>query len=297
MRNAYKNTPYFLREAKTIFKVDLLSNILSLFSIGLIFFILSLIIAGWLISNEIIQVIKQETEISIYYDENIKEEHLENLLLDIRNVQGIKEASIVNEEQSYSRMVDILGQESSILEYFDDNPFSPFVEVKIEMEGLDNILDELSSIEDIMYIRDNRIVIEKLQGIISIIEILGAFLLVAVGVSTIIIISHIIRQGIYNNRDEINTLKLLGAPNIFIQVPFFIEGIILTIIGGGIASILWIILIKYGYSNIDSILPFFPLPKVDELLWIIIIFNMVFSLLIGLLGSKFGLKSIKKQYT
>lgn len=297
MRNAYKNTLYFLREAKTIFKVDLLSNILSLFSIGLIFFILSLIIAGWLISNEIIQVIKQETEISIYYDENIKEEHLENLLLDIRNVQGIKEASIVNEEQSYSRMVDILGQESSILEYFDDNPFSPFVEVKIEMEGLDNILDELSSIEDIMYIRDNRIVIEKLQGIISIIEILGAFLLVAVGVSTIIIISHIIRQGIYNNRDEINTLKLLGAPNIFIQVPFFIEGIILTIIGGGIASILWIILIKYGYSNIDSILPFFPLPKVDELLWIIIIFNMVFSLLIGLLGSKFGLKSIKKQYT
>ena len=297
MRNAYKNTLYFLREAKTIFKVDLLSNILSLFSIGLIFFILSLIIAGWLISNEIIQVIKQETEISIYYDENIKEEHLENLLLDIRNVQGIKEASIVNEEQSYSRMVDILGQESSILEYFDDNPFSPFVEVKIEMEGLDNILDELSSIEDIMYIRDNRIVIEKLQGIISIIEILGAFLLVAVGVSTIIIISHIIRQGIYNNRDEINTLKLLGAPNIFIQVPFFIEGIILTIIGGGIASILWIILIKYGYTNIDSILPFFPLPKVDELLWIIIIFNMVFSLLIGLLGSKFGLKSIKKQYT
>lgn len=295
MRNMIKNTPYFLREARTIFRVDLLSNILSLLSIGLIFIILSLIIAGWWISKDIVQVIEQETEISIYYDESMNENSLEYLLTSIQDIQGINDVNIVNEEESYNRMIDILGQEADILGYFDDNPFSPFIEVKIEMEGLDNILHDLESIDDISYIRDNRQVIEKLEGIVNILEVLGMFLVVAVGISTIIIISHIIRQGIYNNRDEINTLKLLGAPDYFIQLPFFIEGIFLTIVGGLLASILWFVLIEKGYSNIDSILPFLPLPSVDAVQWRIVIFIMSFSILIGLSGSIFGLKSIKKQ--
>lgn len=291
-----RNTPYYLREAKTIFIVDLLSNIFSILSIGLIFLILSLVIAGWWISSDIIQVIEQETEISIYYGENIEEESLNDLLLNIRSIEGIKEASIVSEEESHNRMVDILGEDANILEYFDENLFSPFIEVKIEMDGLDNILDELLSIDEIEYIRDNRQVIEKLQGVVNILEILGLFLVVAVGISTIIIISHIIRQGIYNNREEINTLKLLGAPDYFIQVPFFIEGVIMTVIGGGVAALLWLILVEYGYSNIDNNLLFLPLPSADELRWSMIIFIIIFSTLMGFIGSKFGLKSIRKQH-
>lgn len=295
MRNMIKNSPYFLREAKTIFRVDLLSNILSLSSIGLIFIILSLIIAGWWISKDIVQVIEQETEISIYYDGSMNEDSIEDLLVSIQDIQGINDVNIVNKEESYNRMVDILGQEADILGYFDENPFSPFIEVKIEMEGLDDILHDLESIDDISYVRDNRQVIEKLQGIVSILEVLGMFLVVAVGISTIIIISHIIRQGIYNNRDEINTLKLLGAPDYFIQLPFFLEGIFLTIVGGLLASILWIVITKKGYSNIDSVLPFLPLPSVDALQWKIVTFIISFSILIGLIGSIFGLKSIKKH--
>lgn len=295
MRNIYKNIPYFVREAKIIFKVDLLSNILSLFSIALIFFILSLIIAGWWVSNDIVQVIEDETEISIYFDEDVEGADLDKLLMDIRSIQGINKASIVNKEESYNRMVDILGQEADILEYFDENPFSPFIEVKIDMEALEDILVELESLRGIDFIRDNRQVIEKLNGIISILEILGLFLVFAVGISTIIIISHIIRQGIYSHRDEINTLKLLGASNGFIQLPFFIEGLFLTIIGGIVASILWLISVRFGYSKINNILLFLPLPSTQELQWVIIIFIIIFSLVIGLIGSKFGLKSIRKQ--
>lgn len=293
MKGGIKNTPYFIREAKTIFKVDFLSNILSIFSIGLIFFILTLILTGWWISNNIVQVIQQETEISIYFNEDIQDLSLDNLLSKVKDIEGIRSADIVNEAESYDRMVDILGKEAEILNHFDNNPFSPFIEVKIEMESLDSILNELESFNDIEYIRDNRQVIDRLQDIIDIIEILGLLLGLAIGVSTAIIISHIIRQGIYNNRDEINTLKLLGAPDGFIQLPFYLEGIFLTIIGGGVAALLWLVLIKFGYSNIYNLLPFMPLPHGDEFMWPIIIFITLFSSFMGIIGSKFGLKSIK----
>ncbi|NLY46566.1 MAG: FtsX-like permease family protein [Tissierella sp.] len=293
MRNPFKNTAYYIKEAKTIFKVDLSSNILSILSIGLIFFILTLILTGWLISNNIVEIIEKETEISIYYNEGLEKDSLDNLLTKIGNIQGIRDAKIVSEDESYDRMVDILGMEAKILNHFENNPFSSFIEVKIEMESLDHILNELEYFQDIDYIRDNRQVIDRLQGIISIIEVLGLILFLAIGICTMIIISHIIRQGIYNNRDEIYTLKLLGAPDGFIQLPFFMEGLFLTIIGGGIAGVLWFILIKLGYGNIYNLLPFMPLPHGDEFVWPVITFLTIFSTFVGIIGSRFGLKSIK----
>ena len=292
MRNPFKNTTYFIKEAKTIFKVDLFSNILSLLSIGLIFFILTLILTGWLISNNIVEIIEKETEISIYFDESLDQTSIENLLMKIRNVEGIRKAQIVNEAESYDRMVEILGTEAEILGHFENNPFSSFIEVKIDMDSLDSIVGELEYFPGIDYIRDNRQVIHKLQGIIHIIEVLGLILFLAIGISTMIII-HIIRQGIYNNRDEINTLKLLGAPNGFIQLPFFLEGIFLTIIGGLVAFILWILLIKIGYGNIYKSLTFLPLAHGDEFIWPITTFLIIFSSFIGIIGSVFGLKSTK----
>lgn len=293
MRNPFKNTTYFIKEAKTIFKVDLFSNMLSILSIGLIFFILTLILTGWLISNNIVEIIERETEISIYFDESLDQESLGNLITRIENIEGIRNAEIINEDESYDRMVEILGTEAEILNHFENNPFSSFIEVKIDMESLDSIVNELEYFWDIDYIRDNRQVIHKLEGIINIIEVLGFILFLAIGICTMIIISHIIRQGIYNNRDEINTLKLLGAPNSFIQLPFFLEGIFLTIIGGGIAFVLWLLLIKIGYGNIYNLLPFIPLPHGDEFMWPVTTFLIILSSFIGIIGSSFGLKSIK----
>ena len=256
-----------------------------------------MILTGWWLSNSIVEIIQKETEISIYYSENLDRDSLDDLLNGIRNIGSIRDANIVDGEESYHRMVDILGKEAEILNYFDHNPFSPFIEVKIDMENLDDILTELEDLHDIDYIRDNRQIIDQLQGIINIVEIFGLLLLGAVGISTAIIISHIIRQGIYNNKDEISTLKLLGAPDRFIRLPFLMEGIFLTTIGGALASLLWVLLIKYGYSNINNILPFLPLPSKDEFQWVILGFIMVFSLFMGLIGSGFGLKSISDEHS
>lgn len=293
MRNLFKNTEYYLKEAKTIFKVDLFSNVLSVLSIGLIFLILTLILTGWLISDNVVEMIEKETEISIYFDESLDQKSQGDLLTKVMAVEGIRDAQIVNEDESYDRMVEILGREAEILSNFEQNPFSPFIEVKIDMESLDSILNQLEYFRDIEYIRDNRQVISKLQDIINIIEVLGLILLLAIGICTMIIISHIIRQGIYNNRDEINTLKLLGAHNGFIQLPFFLEGVFLTILGGGIAFILWILLIKIGYENIYNLLPFMPLPQGNEFIFPVTIFLTIFSFFTGIIGSSFGLKSIK----
>ena len=97
-----------------------------------------------------------------------------------------------------------------------------------------------------------------------------------VSVTTVITISHIIKSGIYNNREQINTLRLLGAPEAFIAFPFLIEGLILTMAGAMAASVLAVLALKAFYSQMAG-----PLPLT--------------SLVLGVIGSIFGLLSAKVE--
>lgn len=293
MKTFIYNIGYFFKEAKTIFKVDKGSNIFSIFSIGLILFILGLIFSGWWVSNEIVHALQGEAEISVYYDEDIENREINSLIAKIEDIQGVKKVSLIGEEESYDRMADVLGSEAEILTLFDDNPFTAFIEVKIDIEQTDNILNDMEKIEDVKYIRDNKGIIDKLKSITNMLTLISILIVVVVGISTVFVISHIIRQGIYNNRNQINTLKLLGAPDSFIETPFLLEGLFLTLGGGLFASILISGLLYFGYGQIKSYLLFVPLPSIENLIPNMFMILMIISAALGILGSLFGLKSSK----
>ena len=146
---------------------------------------------------------------------------------------------------------------------------------------------------NIDYIRDNKDIIDKLQKIITILTIVGLLVITATGISTLVVISHIIRQGIYNNRDQINTLKLLGAPDSFIGFPFLLEGLFLTLVGGILALGLIFFTFKLGYNQIGTSLLFIPLPNMESLVKTIALFILTLSGALGIIGSFFGLSSAK----
>ncbi len=295
MKSVMNNTGYFLKEVRTIIRLDLMSNIFSLLSNTLIFFILAMVMSGWWISNEVVQAIQGEAEISVYFEDHIGSSGASTLVEKIKTVNGVGQARIVDEGEAYERMADILGKDAQVLAFFDDNPFSSFIEVKIHLEEIDSVLDQLSSMTGVNYVRDNREVLERLRSIAGILRLLGYVVVGAVGISTLVIISHIIRQGIYSNREQINTLRLLGAPEMFIAFPFLLEGIFLTLGGGLLASTLAAFAIKYAYVHMAGPLPFFPLPPLDALITSIVMLITVLSGCMGIVGSVLGFTSAKSK--
>ncbi|HPL99214.1 MAG TPA: permease-like cell division protein FtsX, partial [Bacillota bacterium] len=265
MKNILYNTGYFIKETKTIIRLNLLSNILSFLSIGLIFFILAMMISGWWVSSHIVLAIQEEAEISIYYSEDMDAAGADRLAEEIGNIEGVHEARLVSKEEAYSRMEKILGKEARVLEYLDDNPFNPFIEAKIQIEDISLILEKLDLIEGIEHVRDNREVLERILGISQTIKVLGYLIITAVGISTTVIISHIIRMGIYDCREQINTLRLMGAPEAFIGFPFILEGLLLTMGGGALSSALAAYALKYLYTQAAGPIAFISLPPREAL--------------------------------
>jgi cell division transport system permease protein len=295
MKNIIYNKSYFIKEVKTMIGLDVMSNILSILSIGFIFFILVLVLSGWKVSSSIVKTIQGEAEINVYCVESTGDAGAAQLAQKIKALEGVREVRLVDEGEAYNRMVDILGKEAAVLKYLDDNPFSPFIEVKIQMENMDSILEKLDLMTEVEHVRDNREVLDRLQSLSEVLRLVGYLIVIAVGISTLIIISHIIRLGIHNNSEQISTLRLLGAPEAFIALPFLLEGLVLTLGGGILSSIMALFTIKGIYARMAGPLPFIPLPPLNPLLSGLILMIMLLSAGLGISGSIMGMSSAKDK--
>lgn len=293
MKNFAYNIGYFLKEVKTIFNSNWLSNFLSLFSIGLIFFIFAMIVSGWWASSQVVEMIRKEAEISVYFQESLGSAGAARLAESIKGIDGVNEVRVVSGEEAYSRMEEILGREARVLEVLDENPFSAFIEVKIQLDKMDAVISGLNWMPGIEQVRDNREVLEKLRDISGMFSFIGTLVLAAVGVTTLVIISHIIRMGIYANREQIKTLRLLGAPEGFIAFPFMLEGLLLTLGGGLLAAALSAFAIDQVYIRMAGALPFIPLPPQGDLVAGLVLMLVLLSAALGAAGSLFGFSSSK----
>lgn len=295
MTDSIKNMGYFLGEVKTIFKLNLFSGILSVISLIMIFFVLQLALAGWWVSTAMVSALKEEAEVSVYYSASITKDALQTLKTSIAAVDGVKTVTPVSADAAYSRMSEIMGSEAKVLSSFDKNPFEAYLEVGIALEKLEGIPGAIGKLPNVEYVRDNRTVLEKLNRIIGAVTALGTLIAAAVSIATFIITSHIIREGVHSHREQIGTLKLLGAPDTFINAPFLIEGVLLTLTSGSISSILFAAVFHRIDRFLSEALPFLPSAGTDSVLQGTVAGIMGLALLMGVAASRFGLMMVKEK--
>lgn len=293
MKNIVSNSGYFFKETITLIRQSMVSNIISILSTCLILFILAMVISGWRAGNHVADVVQGEAEINVFYHEGLGNTGVSQLMEKLQGLAGVREVRLVDKGEAYKRMVEILGDEADVLKIFDDNPFSPMLEVKISLDKIDPVLNELDHITGIDHVRNNRAVLERLRSITGMLRLLGLLVLVAVGITTLIIISQIIRLGIQNNSEQINTLRLLGVPEFFIALPFLLEGLLLTTGGGILAVSLAGFVLNQVYSQMTGHLSFIPLLPAQTLISDVVVAVMSFSIILGIGGSLIGLKTAK----
>ncbi len=95
--------------------------------------------------------------------------------------------------------------------------------------------------------------IEQLESLRGVLGVLGIGLAIILGLSAVVQIANTIRLAIYARRDEVSIMKLVGASNWFIRVPFLLEGMIEGLIGAAGSSIRGWRLERRGWLTRSSI--------------------------------------------
>jgi len=257
---------YSLQTALKNLWIEKWINFLTVLSVSIGLLILSIFAAFTLNMDSVIKRWAMSFGIVVYMDDSISkqaEDTVKNLL---ERDPDILEVTYISKEDAIRELRQIMGKDSTILEGFEENPLPSSFELKLKSELLHpdlvkekaSQLKEMPGIEEVQYGEKWLSSLNRITEMMKMASILlGSIILVAI----IFVTYSTIKIFFYRRKDEIETLKLLGATRTFIRTPFLLEGLFIGIAGGIISSIA-----LFGiYSVIAMKIPVF-LPSIKAIM-------------------------------
>ena len=217
---------------------------------------------------------------------------------EIKQLDNIEECEFVSKQDAVQNMLDMLGDDGTVLEgLLGDENFLPDA-FRISMKDL-NLYDEtaaqIEAINGVDEIIDYSDIAEQLTSLDNLVTSVGFWIVLILSLVSLFIISNTIRVTMFSRRLEISIMKSVGATNWFVRVPFIVEGVIIGLLSGGVASGLLVLVYNKLVSSIASI-PLFSPVDIGPITWRITLIFMLAGALFGALGGLVTLgKYLKKE--
>jgi len=229
---------YIISDALSSLKESKGTTALTSLTLGFSLAIFSLFVFVISNLNGVMEGWGEKTQIVVYVKDNVSS--AEAMKDSIMKVAGVRGAEFVSKEKALSELKGALKGYEGILEGVDANPLPASFEIKVleennSPEGIAKVVGELKArdwAEDVQYSREW---VEKLSAFIKFIQLAAIAMGVFLGAATLFIISNTIRLAVYARKDEIEIMKLVGASDMYVKVPFVLEGLIQGLFGGLLA--------------------------------------------------------------
>ena len=199
--------------------------------------------------NKVATDLENEVEIKVLIDETADEAAEKALIEKVKKLPGVSEMTYSTKEDELTKLVKDFGDDFKLFEQ--SNPLRNVIYVKAadpqQTAKVAKTIDKYEYTYDVMYGEGK---VEKLFNFLNISRNVGIVLILGLLFTAIFLISNTIRITIIARRDEIEIMKLVGATNSFVRIPFLLEGMWLGILG----SIIPIAVVTTLYHNIYKII-------------------------------------------
>lgn len=170
----------------------------------------------------------------------------------------------------------------------DENPLRDTFKIKVNnVDNMGKTADTLKKIEKVDTVQYGEGMVERLVNAFSSIEKVAYGVVIALVLVTIFLIINTIKLTIFSRKREIGIMRLVGASNFAIKVPFIIEGMILGFFG----AIIPVVLITYGYlafyNHFDGHLftQLIELIQPEPFIYQASIIVIIIGIIVGMIGS------------
>ena len=274
---------YFFIEAVRGFYQAKLMTFVSIMTITATLFLICCAFIGLMNIDEVLKRSGEHADIVVYLTDNASlDAFVQAELLDtLKTMPGIKDVLFVSKDSAWSRFERLYGSE--MLEAVDENPFTASFDISLHESGqsgeaaevLQEKISALAGVESVRYSREWLDYIKKMRDRFYIITAVAGLVIFLALHS---IISNTIKLTIYARKDLVRNMHYVGATDLFIKMPFLLEGMLQGLIG----SLLCICLMfgaKFLLSNLSINWYFSFLPLI-----------IVIGVFFGWLGSKLAVR-------
>ena len=195
------------------------------------------------------KLIEDELSIVVYLNKNADEKTVDNVKNDIASQDNVSEIQYISKDERKLELTNSSDTLGTALNYLEENPLLDSFIIKVEnIEYLKDTAEYIKTISSVETVKYGENMVDNVISIFKIVEKVVIVVVIALVLVTAFLISNTIKLTIFSRRNEIEIMRLVGASNVSIKLPFIIEGFIIGVIG----SIIPICVTIYGYVILYS---------------------------------------------
>lgn len=226
---------------------------------------ISILVILTFLGNSLIENFKTKIDISVYFISDAPEENILKVRDKVIALPEVKEVFYTSKDEAWNNF-KVQHSDNSIITQgigeLDENPL--FATLKIKANNMDQygkinefLLGESfkDTVEKVSF-NESKTQIEKLSLITKTTQKDGAMVILVFVIISLFVIFNAIRLTMYNYKQEVKIMNLVGAGKWYIQMPFILEGAIYGIIGSilSISILAGMIFLTKDVQNIESFL-------------------------------------------
>lgn len=215
--------------------------------------IISVILVLSISANLGLKYVQDKIDIRVYFKAGVEEQEIMAFRAEVQKYQEVKAAEYISKNKALDDFKAANAAKPDILkaiEAVEENPLLASINIKAANPEQYDVIAK--SIENSSY-RQNiasinyqqyKLVIDRFNTTIKTIRKTGVFLFILFSLIAILITFNVIRMTIFNHGTEIEIMRLVGASNNFIRLPFVFEGVIYGVFAAVISIILLFPIVK-----------------------------------------------------
>ena len=184
--------------------------------------------------DNMIAEMQSQNRVIAYVDEDLSEEQARALESKVSAVKNIETCEFVTREEAMTSFES--DYDADLFENIDSSVFRHrYVLSLADLSLMQETKADLENISGIADVRAHLDYAEKFVTLRNIVSIVSVILVVTLFVVSLFIMTNTIKLATFTRREEIAIMRMVGATNGFIRLPFVVEGLVLGALGGAVA--------------------------------------------------------------
>jgi cell division transport system permease protein len=284
---------YFLLETVTNLKRNPLMTIAAISTVAISLLLLGGVqILGMIVKNVTLNW-EAKVEISAYLLDDASENEIQALSQQVAGYPEVENVAYVTKTDAYNEFVQMYRHQPEFYESLPKDALPASLRVKLtDAKYTEEVAARIEGAPGIDQVRFGGEIIKRLLQVNSLLRTITFAMSIILLVAAAALIANTIRLAIYARREEIGIMKLVGATNWFIRIPFMFEGIFAAFVGALVAGGIVLGANTLLFSRIGRALtflgPVFAFTTGEILAVLVLLLGV--GTLVGLIGSTMALR-------
>ena len=230
----------------------------AVFSLFLALYFVGLLAIAGENTKSILQYLRSKYKIEVFFKQDIEYQSAKSISASILKIKGVRSSTVINKDDAVRIFKDQFGEDILAILGYNPLPISAVVNLKRKSDQLldaSPIVNEIKILDGVEQVRYQGHLIKKIERTYAKIMKYFPFMAMVFILIAVLVIYNTVKLSIFARKELINSLKLIGATKLFIQMPFIFEGLIDGFMASLIASPLIIATVNgvnYMMNNFTS---------------------------------------------